>query len=101
MLDVIFRIDGDNPVTAVFPSLPGTHDPVTALCYAHVGQHGACHKVWYRTTRAATEDEYLPLLRELTHIYGREPGAVRLRVVGRWVKHHDTERRAALKRVNK
>lgn len=106
MLDVIFRVAGGTPVvTAVFPSLPGTYDPDTALCYAHVGQHGACSRAWYRTARAATETEYMPLLRELTRLYGRSDGpgnpAVRLRVVGRWMKRHDTERCAILKRAAK
>jgi hypothetical protein len=101
-LPVIFRADrsGDfkGTVTAVFPTLPGTNDPYTATCYAHVGQHGTCGRDWYATTRAATEAESADLLRELRGIYERDDDAdaVRLTPVKRWTRHHDDARRAAL-----
>lgn len=102
-LPVIFRADrsGDHKgtVTAVFPTLPGTSDPWTATCYAHVGQHGTCGRDWYATTRAATPAEYADLLNELRGIYERDDrDAVRLDVVNRWTRHHDAARRAELQR---
>lgn len=101
-LPVIFRADraGDfkGAVTAVFPTLPGTSDPWTATCYAHIGQHGTCSPKWYRTTRAATPDESADLLAELRQIYEREgdPDAVRLVIAKRWTRHHDATRRAVI-----
>lgn len=104
-LPVIFRADrsGDHKgsVTAVFPTLPGTSDPWTAVCYAHIGQHSACDRGWYATTRAATPAEYAGLLRELRGIYEEGPDAVRLDIVQRWTAKHDAARRAALKESGK
>jgi hypothetical protein len=93
-LDVIFRADryGDHAgeVTAVFPTEAATCDVSAVLSYAHVGQHGACSRAWYvYATRAATPDEYAPLLRELQGIYEPE---VTLRVVKRWTAAHDKAR---------
>ena len=71
---VLFRADrtqrggaGDRiEITAVFPTLPGTNDPDTMTCYAHVGQHGTCSVDWCRdNTRPAIESEYAPLKSEL------------------------------------
>lgn len=101
-LDVIFRAQVDpitrkvDNVTAVFPSLPATRDPLQMLCYAHIGQHGAAHRDWVRyNTRPATPDEYAPLLRELREIYERTD-PVRLRVVKKRTRTHDKARLAAL-----
>lgn len=55
-------------VTAVFPTLPGTLEPGTMTCYAHVGQHGSCSQGWYNQTRRARPDEYEALKRELEAI---------------------------------
>ena len=63
---VLFRVDDDGDVTAVFPTLPA--NPGFWVCYAHVGQHGECSREWYRTTRPAREPEYAPLKRELEQI---------------------------------
>lgn len=104
-LPVIFRAEwNDSPktgnvhVTAVLPTLPGTRDPWTATCYAHVGQHGSCSRQWYWTTRPATEAESADLLAELRGIYSRpdDPEAVDLIPVKRWTRHHDAARRAEL-----
>jgi hypothetical protein len=103
-LPVIFRADrsGDfkGHVTAVFPTLPGTSNPWTFTCYAHIGQHGSADKGWYVTTRAATPEESADLLRELRGIYetphaDEEP--VTLRPVRRFTDQHDKARRAALR----
>lgn len=102
-LPVIFRADraGDfkGDVTAVFPTLPGTSDPYTATCYAHVGQHSACSPEWYRTTRPATQKESADLLAELRGIYesGHYGEPVRLVISKRWTRHHDAARRAAIR----
>lgn len=103
---VIFRAGLDSKaeffseVTAVFPTIPGTNDPSTATCYAHVGQHGSCSREWYAyKTRAATPGEYAPLLAELTRLYERDiagEGAAKLHVVTRWLRQYDDERRATL-----
>jgi hypothetical protein len=110
-LDVIFRTERHSSaltvVTAVFPSLPGTGDPDTATCYAHIGQHGQCSRAWYRTTRAATPEEYASLLRELRNIYetpdphDERTETVRLRAVSRWTARHDRLRREALQETRK
>lgn len=71
---VLFRADrtqrggaGDRiEITAVFPTLPGTDDPDTMTCYAHIGQHSTCSVGWYREkTRPAKPEEYESLAREL------------------------------------
>lgn len=97
-LDVIFRADryGEHAgeVTAVFPTLAATHDTYVVLSYAHIGQHGACDRRWYQSrTRAATPEEYAPLLAELRRIYETGENPVQLRVVQRWTRAHDDERR--------
>jgi len=102
IVPVLFRAEksGDfkGDVTAVFPTLPGTNDPWTMTCYAHVGQHGTCSKDWYWTTRAAKPAEYAPLLAELKRIYENDPGEpARLKVVQRLTPAYDRERRAALR----
>jgi hypothetical protein len=105
-LDVIFRFDEKglgfkyaDPVTAVFPSQRGTHNTDTAMSYAHIGQHGVCSRDWYTgCTRAATPEEYAPLLAELRRIYETGPDAVKLRVVKRWTARHDRERMEALQK---
>jgi len=87
-------------VTAVFPSIPATRDPLQFLCYAHIGQHGAAHRDWIRyNTRPAARSEYAALLAELRAIYGREPSAVRLRVVLKRTRAHDKARLAELARL--
>jgi hypothetical protein len=66
---VVFRAwksgDFKGEVNALFPDL---HEPRGLVsCYAHVGQHGvADYRYMIRMTRPATQEEYAPLLRELT-----------------------------------
>lgn len=102
-LDVMMRAQVDpltrevDSVTAVFPAIPATRDPLMMLCYAHIGQHGAAHRDWVRyNTRPATRAEYTPLLRELRGIYGAAPDPVRLRVVKKRTRTHDKARAAEL-----
>jgi hypothetical protein len=97
MLDVIFRADRKkNPeVTAVFPSECGT-DEYDMTCYAHVGQHGSCHRGWYNKTRRALPAEYASLLAELRDIYAPE---YTLRVVRKMQQRHAKQRRAQMERM--
>lgn len=78
-LPVIFRHDGED-VTAVFPTLPGTNNPSTMTCYAHIGQHGSCCADWVRSTSPALPSEYAPLLAELRRIYETGEDACTLQV---------------------
>jgi hypothetical protein len=85
-LPVLFRtIDGE--VTAFFPTLPGTYDPYTMTCYAHIGQHGSAHVDYVRKGRPATPEEYASLYAELRRIDEREDDPGRVRLV---VKHRIT-----------
>lgn len=81
---VIFRAErsGDfkGEVTAVFPD---RHEWPGMVCYAHIGQHGRCDSLWYRTTRPAKPEEYADLLAELRAIYETGPDAVRLVIAKR------------------
>lgn len=83
---VLFRAERSGPykgsVTAVFPYLEESHGLVT--CYAHVGQHGACSRGWYRGTRPATPNEYADLKAELES-YGPPDAHYVLDVRKRWV----------------
>jgi len=66
---VIFRIDSDNIVFALFPEIPGTNDPRTCSCYEHIGQHHSAHyDLCIRTSRPATRAQYAPLASELRSI---------------------------------
>ena len=70
---VMFRIDkaGTNKqVTAVFPYEESTvGKPWLRMCYAHIGQHGACDWEWVLSkTRPATLVEYKDLQKELEGI---------------------------------
>lgn len=94
-LDVMFRAQVDPltheiDITAVFPSVPATRDPLMFLSYAHIGQHCAAHRDWVRyNTRPATRTEYAPLLRELRGIYERGADPVKLRIVKKRTRTHD------------
>lgn len=96
---VLFRAErsgqfkGD--VTAVFPTLPGTAEPWTMTCYAHIGQHGSCDQGWLHKTRPATPEEYADLKRELE----RQPYGYKLKVIQRITQAHHKERREALRHV--
>lgn len=79
---VLFRADRrvNFEVTAVFPTLEYPMHPrgIGYTCYTHVGQHSACCRDWYHTTRPATPAEYTPLLKEL------EAMGYNLRIITRW-----------------
>jgi hypothetical protein len=102
-LPVLFRAQKENGrlwITAVFPTEPGSNDASTFTIYQHIGQHGIGSRGWYNQTRAAKPAEYAPLLAELRGIYGTSIGEgdpiIELRVVRRFTKYHDTQRRTKL-----
>lgn len=70
---VLFRVDSDGDVTAVFPAYPYDETGATVTAYAHVGQHSCASWEWVSETREATRDEAAPLLAELRSIYESEP----------------------------
>lgn len=67
---VMFRKWKDNgQIDAIMPELPGTNDPATMTCYAHIGQHSTGDSTWYLdTTVPATPSEYSDLKAELESI---------------------------------
>jgi hypothetical protein len=90
---VVFRAERSGPfkgdVTAVFPTDAADINGYQMGCYAHVGQHSACSRQWYWTTRAATPAEYASLKRELESA----PYGYRLKVYKRITRAHDDARR--------
>ena len=77
-LNVVFRVESNGDVLAVFPSIPADYHG-SMLCYAHIGQHGGCsNNYYYRNTKPATPEQYAPLLNELRGIYENGENAVRL-----------------------
>lgn len=62
---VLFRIM-QGECLALFPALPGTSDPTTCVCYAHVGQHASADlKGCITRSRPAKVAEYRSLASEL------------------------------------
>jgi hypothetical protein len=62
----LMRMMPDGEVLAVFPTQAGGIDPNTCGCYAHVGQHSACHPYpIVGRSRPATPAEYADLQAEL------------------------------------
>jgi hypothetical protein len=63
---VIFRIDREGIVFALFPELPSDNYGTYCTCYQHIGQH--CAADYHRCmahSRPATANEYADLLTEL------------------------------------
>lgn len=95
---VVFRAErsgkfkGD--VTAVFPEIPADQHGYQMSCYAHVGQHGACSRQWYWSTRLAKPEEYASLQRELESV----PYGYRLKVRRRITSEMDDARRGVARR---
>ena len=75
---VLFRMDKEGDVFALFPEIPGASGLCTS--YQHVGQHGSADYNWcIDQSRPATESEYLDLYNDLKEIgydlkvYSRRP----------------------------
>ena len=52
-------------VFALFPAIPGTNDPSTCLCYAHMGQHSNAN--------------YDACIKRSRHVFSRNPEVASLR----------------------
>ena len=64
---VIFRVfEPEGDVIALFPGMPEGTGFINS--YQHIGQHGAATPSLIKELRPATEEEYLPLLKELRQI---------------------------------
>ena len=64
---VVFRMDREGVVFALFPELPADNRGFYCDCFQHVGQH--CAADYYgciRHSRPATPTDYADLLAELT-----------------------------------
>ena len=73
---VIFKIEKDfdennkdtfieNHVFAFFPDMTFAQDSKIKTCYAHIGQHSACHIDYANECEEAKYNEYSDLLKEL------------------------------------
>ncbi len=69
-MKVIFRKFKEGDVIALLPE--GEANFGRVVCYQHLGQHGEADSSAPQFTKPASEAEYLPLLRELQHIYEGE-----------------------------
>lgn len=56
----------NNEVLAYFPDMEFSEGLKT--CYAHIGQHSACHPSYVKNAKRASVTEYTPLLQELQAI---------------------------------
>ena len=74
--EVIFRKFKDGEIIALFPYIPEFRY-TTCMSYMHIGQHGTAHLNLIRTTKLATESEYLDLFTELENQVG-----YKLRILG-------------------
>jgi len=63
---VIFRVDREGIVFALFPELPADNHGVYCTCFQHVGQHGSAdYHLCVAESRPATPAEYADLEAEL------------------------------------
>lgn len=72
MTRVIFRkCKGEfkGEIVAFFPDTYNRYNG-NMTCYAHIGQHSDANIRYYWDTVKATEEEYKPLLDELTNVIG-------------------------------
>lgn len=81
---VIIRSDAETGEPVAFmPLEPGTSDPYTMCCYAHIGQHSSASIDYYNSTRPAnihSDEAANELWRELRGIYECEPDFTELRL---------------------
>jgi hypothetical protein len=69
MKQVKFYREPDHSIMAVFlKDYWNDLSKDTVTCYAHIGQHSACHLDYLKECTLAKKDEYLPLMEELTSI---------------------------------
>jgi hypothetical protein len=67
VLFLIEEPEGDLPtsVFAFFPAEKYNSEPNLFTCYAHIGQHSACHLAYANECKQANYNEYQDLLKEL------------------------------------
>lgn len=71
IVDVIYRVDREGHVFALFPGLAGTNDLKTCTCFEVNGGHSSADLAWcIKTSRPAREDEVEHLHKVLTINYG-------------------------------
>lgn len=75
-MKVIFRKFKDE-IIAFFPD---TYQNGEMICYAHIGQHSTTDIIFYKKTKRAKENEYLPLLNELETVIGYKNLEVKARM---------------------
>ena len=61
----VLFVKSEGEIVAIMPYELGTNNPLTMLCYQHLGQHGSCHASWVQTQKKAQPEEYGQLLSEL------------------------------------
>ncbi len=90
---VIFRKYKEGDVIALFPTHPGTNDPMTCSSYQRLGQHSSAD--YFGTigvTKPATPEEYESLRSELQNVVGYD-----LRVITRSNGNHYLDRLKAVR----
>jgi hypothetical protein len=97
-IPVIFRKSAGE-VVAVFPTEP-CNDRGDLTVYARIGQHSGASWSWYRSTKKATAEEFLPLLLELRQIYESERDCL-LQHCDRVTQGHKKTFYAAMRRARK
>lgn len=63
---VKFYMEDQNNVLAFFPEIEWSRG--TTMCYSHIGQHSACSPDYVYGLPFATQEQYMPLLQELTSL---------------------------------
>lgn len=64
-----FTGDNERGTLGVFAYFPEEiHHGESKICYAHLGQHSACHPDYAKECKLATPEQYEPLRQELESI---------------------------------
>ena len=88
MTSVIFRIEDDGEILAVFPFVPSS---CSVVVYSHNGQHSSADGTYIRDcTKPAAASDYASLLSEL-----RSMGYKDLSILDRYPTHGEISRRRA------
>ena len=69
MFDVIFYLEDNGEVLAYFPNENHDSSGRLKVCYAHTGQHSACHPDYVKGKQLATPEQYNELKNELENYY--------------------------------
>jgi len=90
---VIFRVDDEGEVFALFPELPADAQGRYCTSYVHVGQHGSAdYRHCIAHSRTATADEYADLFLELErrgyHLDVQQRATAMMHERRRWLAAH-------------